>query len=162
MKYARKRSAAPFANAILRKLAENPRIHNDLQPMLAAADPEALAKTSAHPLWLVERWIGQFGVEITARISAFNQTRPVTAIRLLDSKADEEFRDEGIEIAPGSLLANARRVINGDITKSKQYADDRLQFKTRHRNWSQRWSVEGRASSIAVRRREEDLGNRRP
>ena len=39
VKRARKRSAAPFANAILRKLAENPRIHADFQPLLAAADP---------------------------------------------------------------------------------------------------------------------------
>ncbi len=126
VKRARKRSAAPFANAILRKLAENPRIHADFQPLLAAADPEAIAKTSAHPLWLVERWIDQFGVEITARICAFNQAHPVTAIRLRDPKADEELRHEGIEIAPGSLLANARRVIHGDITKSKQYADGQI------------------------------------
>lgn len=126
VKSARKRSAAPFANAILRKIAGNPRIHNDLQPLLAAADPEALAKTSAHPLWLVERWIAQFGVEITARICAFNQAHPVTAIRLRDPKADEEFRDEGIEIVPGSLLANARRVINGDITKSKKYVEGQI------------------------------------
>ena len=126
VKSARKRSAAPFANAILRKIAGNPRTQNDLQPLLAAADPEALAKTSAHPLWLVERWIGQFGVEITARICAFNQAHPVTAIRLRDPKAEDEFRDEGIEIAPGSFLANARRVISADITKSKQYVDGRI------------------------------------
>jgi hypothetical protein len=51
---------------------------------VTAADPEALAKTSAHPLWLVERWIDQFGVEITT--DHFNQTRPVTTIRLLAPK----------------------------------------------------------------------------
>jgi 16S rRNA (cytosine967-C5)-methyltransferase len=126
VKSARKRSAASFANAILRKIAENPRIHNDSQPLLVVSDPQALAKTSAHPLWLVERWIGQFGIENTARICAFNQAYPVTAIRLREPKVAEEFRDKGIEIGPGRLLASARRVIKGDITKSKQYVDGRI------------------------------------
>jgi 16S rRNA (cytosine967-C5)-methyltransferase len=126
VKRARKRSAAPFANAILRKLAENPRIHADLQPLLAPADPETLAQTSAHPRWLVERWIDQFGFEITARICAFNQTHPATTLRLRDPIADKELRDEGIEFVPGSLLKNARRVSTGDATKTKLYRDGRV------------------------------------
>ena len=44
VKRARKRSAAPFANAVLRKLAEDPTlIHSHVEPLLAAADPDALA-----------------------------------------------------------------------------------------------------------------------
>src|SRR5215470_2054005 len=55
VKRARKRSAAPFANAILRKLADHPdRIHRHDQPLPAALDPKSFAKTSAHPLWLIE------------------------------------------------------------------------------------------------------------
>jgi 16S rRNA (cytosine967-C5)-methyltransferase len=127
VKRARKRSAAPFANAILRKLADRPeRIHGHEQTLLAAADPQSIAKTSAHPLWLVERWTAQFGIEIAARISAFDQEHPVTSIRLRDPAAETALRAEGIQLVPGALLANARRVSTGDVTKTKPYADARI------------------------------------
>ena len=127
VKRARKRSAAPFANAILRKLADHPeQIHGHERTLLVAADPQSIAKTSAHPLWLVERWTTQFGVEIAARISAFDQEQPVTSIRLRDSSAEPALRAEGIELTPGSLLANARRVTAGDVTKTQPYAHARI------------------------------------
>ena len=127
VKRARKRSAASFANAILRKLADHPeQIHGHERTLLAAADPQSIAKTSAHPLWLVERWTTQFGVEIAARISAFDQEQPVTSIRLRDSSAEPALRAEGIELTPGALLANARRVTAGDVTKTQPYADARI------------------------------------
>jgi len=127
VKRARKRSAAPFANAVLRKLADHPeRIHGHEQTLLAAADPQSVAKTSAHPLWLVERWASQFGVEIAARVSAYDQEHPVTSIRLRDPAAEADLRAEGIELTPGALLANARRVNAGDVTKTKAYADGRF------------------------------------
>jgi 16S rRNA (cytosine967-C5)-methyltransferase len=127
VKRARKRSAVPFANAILRKLADHrDQIHGHEQTLLAAADPETIAKTSAHPLWLVERWVQQFGAETTARICAFDQETPNTSIRLRDPSAENDLRTEGIELAPGALLANARRVQKGDVTKTKTYADNRI------------------------------------
>ena len=127
VKRARKRSAAPFANAILRKLADHPeRIHGHEQTLLAAADSQSIAETSAHPLWLVERWTAQFGIEIAARISAFDQQRQVASIRLRDPSAEIALRAEGIELAPGALLMNARRVSAGDVTKTKPYADGRI------------------------------------
>jgi 16S rRNA (cytosine967-C5)-methyltransferase len=127
VKRARKRSAAPFANAILHKLADHPdRIHGHEQTLLAVADPQSIAKTSAHPLWLVERWTAQFGIEIAARISAFNQELPVTAIRLRDPAAEAALRTEGMKLAPGSLIAKARHVTAGDVTKTKAYADGRM------------------------------------
>jgi 16S rRNA (cytosine967-C5)-methyltransferase len=127
VKRARKRSAAPFTNAILRKLADHPeQIHGHEQILLAAADPQSIAKTSAHPLWLVERWTAQFGVEIAARVSASDQEHPVTAIRLRDPSAEPALRAEGIELAPGALLVNARRVSAGDVTKTKPYAEGRI------------------------------------
>ena len=127
VKRARKRSAAPFANAILRKLADHPdRIHGQEQPLLVASHPQSIAKTSAHPLWLVERWAQQFGIETAAQICAFDQVPPVTSIRLRDPAAENELRKQGIELEPGALLANARRVVAGDVTKTKPYADGRI------------------------------------
>ena len=58
VKRARKRSAAPFVNAVLRKLSggvSSPSIDAS-PPAINGASAEALAASSAHPLWLVERW----------------------------------------------------------------------------------------------------------
>src|SRR5436853_4443576 len=69
VKRARKRSAAPFVNAILRKLSQVPRPSNGhLAALHAASTPEAVAETSAQPLWMVERWFREFGVETTKLI----------------------------------------------------------------------------------------------
>jgi 16S rRNA (cytosine967-C5)-methyltransferase len=127
VKRARKRSAAPFANAVLRRLAQSPAgIHDHVEAQLVAADPDALAQASAHPQWLVQRWTAQFGIEIAARICAFNQLPPVTVIRLRDASAEAELRDQEIDLAPGSFLANARRVTAGDVTRTKAYLDGRI------------------------------------
>jgi 16S rRNA (cytosine967-C5)-methyltransferase len=127
VKRARKRSAAPFVNAILRKLAADPaHLNAGVQILLAVADPEALAKTSAHPRWLVERWINQFGIDIAARVCAFNQAPPETAIRVRNGSAVQELSNEGIELRPGVLLSSARRVTTGDITKTRLYAEGRI------------------------------------
>jgi 16S rRNA (cytosine967-C5)-methyltransferase len=42
----------------------------------------------------------------------------VTTIRLRHPEAESRLRDEGIELAPGGLLASARRVTSGDLTKT--------------------------------------------
>jgi len=127
VKRARKRSAAPFANAILRRLADHPdRMHGQHPPLPAAPHPQSVAKTSAHPLWLVERWAQQFGMGTAAQICAFDQVAPVTSIRLRDPAAENDLLKEGIELDPGALLANARRVVAGDVTKTKPYADGRI------------------------------------
>jgi 16S rRNA (cytosine967-C5)-methyltransferase len=127
VKRARKRSAAPFANAVLRTLAEAPEGLGSRTEMVAsAADPDEIAMASAHPGWLVHRWVSQFGVDIARRICAYDQSIPVTAIRLRAPSAEEELRSEGIELAPGVFLANARRVVSGDVTKAKAFVEGRI------------------------------------
>ena len=56
VKRARKRSAATFVNAVLRKVASGSIPARDYADRISSADSaEALATASAHPLWLVER-----------------------------------------------------------------------------------------------------------
>jgi 16S rRNA (cytosine967-C5)-methyltransferase len=119
VKRARKRSAAPFVNAVLRKLSAaahaNPSDEN--------ASPESLARTLAHPLWLVERWAREYGLDATLQICHHNQSIPASAIRLRTPAAEEEeqLHKEGITLSPGGLLASARRVLSGDITKTRAF-----------------------------------------
>jgi 16S rRNA (cytosine967-C5)-methyltransferase len=122
VKRARKRSAAPFVNAVLRKMAASiPSANEPAQPAISDASIEALAASSAHPLWLVERWTQAYGLDSAFRICQHDQSIPVTAIRLRRAEAEEQLRNEGVELAPGALLASARQVLRGDITKSAAF-----------------------------------------
>jgi 16S rRNA (cytosine967-C5)-methyltransferase len=118
VKRARKRSAAPFANAVLRKIAI-------LGPDTAQPTPspvEALAESTAHPPWLVKRWVQAYGTEAAAKICQYDQSTPTKNIRLRSPEAEGHLRSEGILLAPGSLLASARLVQSaaqsGEVTQS--------------------------------------------
>ena len=120
VKRARKRSAAPFVNAVLRKLSATPR--NAAAPARDnTASPETLARTLAHPLWLVEHWTRQYGLSAARQICQHDQSIPTNAIRLRSPLAEQQLIQEGIILNPGALLASARRVLNGDVTKTQAF-----------------------------------------
>jgi 16S rRNA (cytosine967-C5)-methyltransferase len=122
VKRARKRSAAPFVNAVLRKLDGAEWKSSKVDPLqIGGATVEALATSSAHPLWIVERWTRAYGFEAAIQICRQNQSVPVTTIRLRHRDAEERLAVEGIELAPGALLGSARRVLHGDITGSAAF-----------------------------------------
>ena len=122
VKRARKRSAGPFVNAVLRKLAVGvSQVDNSPQHAISDASVETLAASSAHPLWLVERWTHAYGLDSALRICQHDQSIPVTAIRLRRPEAEDQLRTEGIELAPGAFLASARRVRQGDVTKTAAF-----------------------------------------
>ena len=124
VKRARKRSAAPFVNAVLRNLAAG--IRSKLEaPQLAinGASVETLAHSSAHPRWLVERWVQAYGLESTLCICRHNQSVPVTAIRLRRREVAARLKADGIELVPGALLTSARRVAQGDIGRTACFRD---------------------------------------
>ncbi len=125
VKRAHHRYAAPFANAVLRKLAAKPEL---IDPVLAPGPKTVieLAELYAHPLWLVERWATLYGLERAERICAFDQQKPETALRLRDAATVEELKREGIELAPGAFLASARRVTTGDITHTRAFREARV------------------------------------
>ena len=119
VKSARKRSAVPFANAVLRKLVSSP-------PIIDAHTPaEDLSQRLAHPRWLVTRWMEAFGAAATQKICEYDQSVPHTSLRLHGATADE-LRSEGVETALGALVAGALRVISGDITATQSFRDKRV------------------------------------
>jgi 16S rRNA (cytosine967-C5)-methyltransferase len=126
VKRARKRSAAPFVNAVLRKIVRGlaPNL-NPAPSVIDVASAETLATSSAHPPWLVERWTQAYGLEAATRICTHNQSVPVTAIRIRHPEAHNQIEDqihgEGIELAPGAFLASARQVRHGDITQTSAF-----------------------------------------
>src|SRR5205085_565986 len=133
------RSAAAFVNAVLRKLSLNPSLpalenrtdrssklssraegvggrsepaHAVEGPWagLASFSPQVLAASSAHPAWLVERWIKHYGPEAARKICEHNQSIPATALRLRTQHAESELASQGISLEPGRLLSSARIV----------------------------------------------------
>ena len=93
VKAARKRSAASFVNAILRKLAreaaERPMpgsAAEELAGVRISSDAAMLAQNAAHPEWLVERWTERYGLEAACQICAYNQHAPAAAIHIYDDQ----------------------------------------------------------------------------
>src|ERR1700674_4254012 len=110
VKRARKRSAVPFANAVLRKFAGVAKEHGGASAIAAAKTAAELAASSAHPLWLVERWIQEFGFEAAKQICTYYQIIPETAISVIDATIADELRSHKIQLSPGHLLTSAYRV----------------------------------------------------
>lgn len=148
VKKARKRSAGSFVNAVLRKLAATQECdepsHADVFADIDQAsigqssigqssigqssfgqfsDPVALAHACAHPEWLVERWVAQYGMEKARRMCAYSQHAPATSIRIYDEQALNEFTREGGELGAGQLISAARMVLSGNVTRTSAYRE---------------------------------------
>jgi len=121
VKQARKRSAAPFANAVMRKLAETAK-RDPVSAIVEAETPAELSETSSHPRWLVERWSEHFGFDVARKICRRNQQAPETAIRV-SATAEAALPEQKIDLAPGQLLASARRVTAGDVTQTGPFRE---------------------------------------
>ena len=128
VKRARKHSAAPFVNAVLRKLSTQSRDHgvplfSPESSVVTSSNPQALSIQYAHPLWLVERWAGEYGIFATAQICHHDQSIPTTSIRLRNPTAESELAAEGIALQPGKILSSARRIDDGDVTQTRTFRD---------------------------------------
>jgi 16S rRNA (cytosine967-C5)-methyltransferase len=145
VKRARKRSAAPFVNAVLRKLAADSsgaKARSQSQAPDAALEPcsaqgrvarisratnlAELSAIAAHPSWLVERWVRQFGYSVAQNVCGYDQSVPETALRLFEPAAEGELKHDGIELAPGKLISGARRVQSGNITQTRAFREGRV------------------------------------
>jgi 16S rRNA (cytosine967-C5)-methyltransferase len=120
----KKRSAAPFVNAVLRKLISK---HDVFEPVLPPGPKTLpdLVTLYAHPIWLVERWAIRYGLEAADQICAHNQRIPSTTLRIHDEEAVAELESSGVHLEPGRLLRSAR-IANVDITKTKAFSEGRI------------------------------------
>jgi len=124
VKAARKRSAAPFANAVLRtidKSAKDRGASSALEAIRGSLDAGAVALNSAHPQWLVDRWTARYGLENARRICAYDQSVPSTTIHLRAGAVAGDLAGT-VELAPGSTVSCARKVIAGDVAKLRTFA----------------------------------------
>jgi 16S rRNA (cytosine967-C5)-methyltransferase len=122
VKYAKKVSAAGLVNAVMRKVKS------------AAYDPHAsklggleyLSSALAHPKWIAERWLALLGQDVAQKICEYDQRIPATVLRLSSPDDESLLAAEGIQLAPGALMATARVVISGDATATQSFRDGQV------------------------------------
>jgi 16S rRNA (cytosine967-C5)-methyltransferase len=119
VKQAKKTSAAGLVNAVMRKVKRGP------APASNASGVDYLVSSLAHPKWLAERWTESYGPERARLICAYDQRIPLTAIRLASVDDEAELSREGLQLAPGELMRNARIVTGGDVTASGPFRGGR-------------------------------------
>src|SRR5438067_8133431 len=119
VKHARKRSAVPFANALLRKVSQHVEwargVRKALIDELSKEPVRLLAERYAHPVWLVERWCTTYGANATQRMLRYNQSIPAVSIVLPKPEVRASLEKSGIVLLKGELLNSAARVQCGDL-----------------------------------------------
>lgn len=117
--------ASRMVNAVLRMLSQGPK-----PDWSALADnPAELAASTAHPQWLVERWVTNYGLATAQAICQNGQRQPELDIRLEGAEVEAELAGEGIQLAPGAILSAARRVIAGEITATEAFRSGRVRIQ---------------------------------
>lgn len=124
-KMARKASAAPLVNAVLRRVAAESRtpaeslLPDDLPPA------ERLAIVHSHPTWMVERWLARFGEARATALLEANNRRPRLSCALHEPDRREQVLHElersGLRIEHGSFLKNAFAVSGGSPARSEVF-----------------------------------------
>jgi 16S rRNA (cytosine967-C5)-methyltransferase len=96
-----KTSAKGFVNAILRNAIRN-------RPTFSHEDDiDRISVETSHPRWLLERWIGQFGVERAERIASANNISPGFAFRSLSGEARVPVNARPSEFVDGCFLTDS-------------------------------------------------------
>ncbi len=96
---ARKRSAKGFVNAFLRRATR------DESVFTFDSDIERISVATSHPLWLIERWERQFGLETAERIAEANNIRLPTSFRTT-AKSDDQTLVEIADLARSKFVQN--------------------------------------------------------
>lgn len=115
--------AARMVNAVLRKLASSS------QPQFAERTAAELALATAHPTWLVERWVSFFGIDTAREICSHGQQQPRLSMRIAATDAESALAGAGIRLEPGELLTGAHTVVAGDVTATDAFRAGRMRIQ---------------------------------
>jgi 16S rRNA (cytosine967-C5)-methyltransferase len=121
VKQAKKVSAAGLVNAVMRKAKST---FDPYGSKLTGVD--YLSSALAHPRWLAERWMKEFGYGKASLICEYDQRVPATAIRLSGAEDEALLAQQGIQLASGALIKNARVVVSGDITATELFRSGKV------------------------------------
>ncbi len=117
---AKKTSAKNLVNAVLRR-ATREKIELEFTD-----ETEKIAVETSHPRWLIEKWIGEFGLAAAERLAAANNETPDLVFRLTaksDAKTLETLKKIGLEINESEIVPGAWKVF-GSNEILRFYADE--------------------------------------
>jgi len=95
---AKKKSAKGFVNAILRRASRE-----EIE-LTFVDETEKISVETSHPQWLIEKWIGDLGIDTATAFAHANNERPNTAFRVIG-----DLSPTGQE-----LIASARASLNAN------------------------------------------------
>ena len=92
---------------------------------------ERLAIQTSHPLWLVKRWVEQFGFEETSIMCELNLTPPMMTGRVNRTKTNREecleiLRAEGFEVEASKVVPEAIHCLKGNLAHSNAFKNGLL------------------------------------
>ncbi len=109
---ARLSSATGLVNAVLRRAIREP----EYDPAAGVSDPlERISLQTSHPLWLIDRWAGSFGLAETEAFATANNLVPPTAFRVVASRATasevlSKLNEAGATVESSAVVDDAWRV----------------------------------------------------
>lgn len=112
VKFAKKKSASGLVNAVLRKVSKN-KVSLSFSNEIKRASIE-----TSHPIWLVEKWIRQFGTENAFEIADANNITPNLAFRLT-GKYYQQNEDAQKEI----LTSFSNDAFESNLVKGSYFSD---------------------------------------
>ena len=120
VKQGRERGASGMVNAVLRKIAAQPR----WQAPGSLTSPKDIAAAWSHPEWLIERWVQRYGAEAAESICRWDQEPASVTLRLGPAS---ESSLSSLDLEAGAFLARARRLLRGDPRAGLQSGHIRIQ-----------------------------------
>ncbi|AZU64913.1 16S rRNA (cytosine(967)-C(5))-methyltransferase [Neobacillus mesonae] len=84
---------------------------------------ERLSLETSHPLWLVNRWVNQFGYDKTKEMCEMNLTAPMQTARINLTKITRDecaaiLEEDGFEIEKSSIIPEAIRSLKGNLAST--------------------------------------------
>jgi len=126
VKAARLKSAAGFANAVLRKVASS-----DVDRILNAFDETMVSGLSvrySHPDWLVERWLARFGLSRLVQLLRHNNQTPRVYFRINSPELSSEelattLASQAVRFKTHPLSNDIFEVVDGNIYQTSLFRD---------------------------------------
>lgn len=113
---------ASLVNGVLRSIQRK-----GLPSLDQITDPaERISVETSHPIWLVKRWLSQFGIEKTREMCEVNLTAPLQTARVNLTRISREecldlLEDEGFDVEPSPIIPEAIKCLRGNLASSKAF-----------------------------------------
>lgn len=135
-KQARKHSAAPLVNAVLRRAAVEAKITGAALDAIvpeSASNAERLAIVHSHPTWLVERWLARLGSERTHALLEVNNRPASLSCAVIDdgrvAAAAASLAPSGLHVSPSRWLRSALTLSGADVSATEAFRDGQINLQ---------------------------------